>query len=103
MKHTLTLLTALLLAQATASQAAEPPPAEVLRELTPLSVRGVNCFPRQTPWGGLWTRTPPEVRERDMALAASLGSNTVRTFLQLGSLKPAAKVLREAFTRWKDQ
>lgn len=58
--------------------------AELVRELKPLSVRGVNYFPRETPWGGMWTKTPPEVFEKDMALAASLGCNTVRTFVQFG-------------------
>lgn len=60
------------------------PEAELIRELKPLSVRGVNYFPRETPWGGLWTKTPPEVWEKDMALAASLGGNTIRTFVQFG-------------------
>jgi endo-1,4-beta-mannosidase len=69
--------------------------AELIRELKPLSVRGVNYFPRETPWSGMWTKTPPEVFEKDMALAASLGCNTIRTFLmfsphneQAGLLKP---------------
>lgn len=61
------------------------PEAELIRELKPLSVRGVNYFPRETPWGGMWTKTPQEVFEKDMALAASLGCNTVRTFVQFGS------------------
>ena len=55
--------------------------AELIRALAPLSVRGVNYYPRDTPWGGMWTRTPAEVWERDMALAASLQVNTVRTFV----------------------
>jgi hypothetical protein len=57
--------------------------AELIRSPGPLSVRGVNYFPRETPWGGLWTKTSPEVWEKDMALAASLGINTVRTFIQV--------------------
>lgn len=57
---------------------------ELIRELKPLLVRGVNYFPRETPWGGMWTKTPAEVWEKDMALAASLGCNTVRTFIQFG-------------------
>lgn len=61
---------------------AEPPPAAIVRELAPLSVRGVNYFPHATPWGGMWTKTPADVWEKDMALAASLGCNTIRTFLQ---------------------
>lgn len=60
---------------------AADPPAEVIRTLQPLSVRGFNYFPRETPWSGLWTKTPPGVWEADMALAASLGANTVRTFV----------------------
>lgn len=69
--------------------------AELIRELKPLSVRGVNYFPRETPWGGMWTRTPADVWEKDMALVASLGCNTIRTFVsfsapleQAGLLKP---------------
>jgi len=58
---------------------------ELIRQITPLSVRGVNYMPRQTPWGGMWTQTPPEVWEKDMALAASLGCNTIRTFLHFGA------------------
>ena len=54
---------------------------EVIRKIEPLSVRGVNYFPRNTPWGKMWTQTPPEVWEQDMAAAAKLGVNTVRTFL----------------------
>lgn len=56
-------------------------PAEIVREIKPLSVRGVNYYPAQTPWGGLWTKTPPEVIEKDMALCASLNINTIRTFM----------------------
>ncbi len=83
------------LAIAGAGAAAEPARAPVVRELPPLSVRGVNYFPRETPWGGMWTKTPADVWEQDMTLAASLGCNTVRTFLQFaphieqaGLLKP---------------
>jgi len=75
------LAAALLLAPLPGLHAADASPA-VLRILPPLSVRGVNYYPRETPWGGLWTKATPEVWERDMALAASLGVNTVRTFVQ---------------------
>lgn len=56
-------------------------PAELIRKIEPLSVRGVNYFPQNTPWNKMWPETPPEVWERDMAAAAKLGVNTVRTFL----------------------
>jgi len=59
-------------------------PAELIRKIEPLSLRGVNYFPRDTPWGKMWTETPPEVWEHDMAAAAKLGVNTVRTFLIFG-------------------
>jgi endo-1,4-beta-mannosidase len=73
-----------------AGVAVPAPVAELVRELKPLSVRGVNYFPRETPWSGMWTKTPPEVFEKDMALAASLGCNTIRTFLQFSApLEPA--------------
>ena len=80
---------------AAGAPAAEPASAPVIRELPPLSVRGVNYYPQATPWGGMWTKTPAEVWDKDMTLAASLGCNTVRTFLsfspslaQAGLLKP---------------
>jgi hypothetical protein len=60
----------------------------------PLSVRGVNYYPRETPWGGMWTKTPAEVWEKDLALAASLGANTVRTFLSLGASVESAGLLQ---------
>lgn len=88
LKH---ILTVLLLA----GLASAAPEAELVRDIKPLSVRGVNYFPRETPWSGMWTKTPSEVFEKDMALAASLGCNTIRTFLQFsppleqaGLLKP---------------
>ena len=88
------LAAALLLAPLPGLHAADASPA-VLRILPPLSVRGVNYFPRETPWGGLWTKTPAEVWEKDMALAASLGCNTVRTFVQFA---PHAGTARSAAT-----
>lgn len=68
--------------RAALAQAADPQPVELVRTFPPLSVRGINYFPHATPWGGMWTQTAPDVWERDMALAASLGVNTIRTFLQ---------------------
>jgi len=53
----------------------------ILCEIAPLSIRGVNYYPADTPWGGFWTETPDGVIEKDMALAASLEINTIRTFL----------------------
>ena len=69
--------------------------AEGVRDLPPLSVRGVNYFPRETPWGGMWTKTPPDVWERDMALASSLGANTIRTFLPFGPAQEEAGLARK--------
>jgi hypothetical protein len=70
------------------------PAADLVREIQPLSVRGVNYFPRETPWSGMWTKTPPEVFEKDMALAASLGCNTIRTFLQFSAPLEQAGLLQ---------
>lgn len=70
-------------------------PAELIREIKPLSVRGVNYFPRDTPWGKMWTETPTEVWGRDMATAAKLGVNTVRTFLSFRSDDVAKGLLTE--------
>jgi hypothetical protein len=68
--------------------------AAVLREFPPLSVRGVNYFPRETPWSGMWTKTPVDVWDRDMEMAASLGVNTVRTFLQVSPRMVEAGLVR---------
>ena len=94
MKHTLALLAALLLVPRATGHAADALPAELLRALPPLSVRGVNYFPRETPWRGLWTKTPADVWEKDMALAASLGVNTVRTFVQFSTPLEQAGLLQ---------
>ena len=58
--------------------------AAIVRTLDVLSIRGINYYPAQTPWAGLWTKTPPEVIERDMALMGSMHVNAVRTFLPCG-------------------
>ncbi len=79
-KTTLTLGLLMLLA----GVAFPAPEAELVRELEPLSVRGVNYYPRETPWGGMWTKTPDEVWIRDMKLVASLNANAIRTFVQFG-------------------
>lgn len=55
--------------------------APLIRELEPLSVRGVNYYPQQTPWSEFWAFTPETVLERDMGLAAELNINAIRTFL----------------------
>lgn len=79
------------LSLAGAAETGHPP---VARELPPLSVRGINYFPRETPWGGMWAQTPREVWEKDMALAASLGANALRTFVQFSPRLVEAGLLR---------
>jgi endo-1,4-beta-mannosidase len=74
------MLTAAILASGIESLRAEPS-ATMVGSLPPLAVRGVNYYPALTPWSGMWTKTPEAVWERDMALAASLNINTVRTFV----------------------
>lgn len=69
--------------------------AEIVAKLEPLSVRGVNYYPRETPWGGMWTKTTAETFGKDMALAASLGCNTVRTFVQFGPQLEQAGLLEK--------
>lgn len=93
MKSALMLLTALLLVLP-AGLASAAPAADLVRDLKPLSVRGVNYFPRETPWSAMWTKTPPAVFEKDMALAASLGCNTIRTFLQFSAPLEQAGLLQ---------
>lgn len=56
-----------------------------LVRLEPLSIRGMNYYPRETSWSGMWLATEPTVWDKDMDLMASLGVNTVRTFLHFGS------------------
>lgn len=72
-----------LLAQAIGS-------AEWSKRFPPLSVRGVNYFPAETPWSEYWPKTPADVFQRDMALAAELNCNAVRTFLQFDAHTDAA-------------
>jgi hypothetical protein len=74
------------------SDGAEPEPAATVRALEPLSIRGINYYPARTPWGGLWTNTPAEVIERDMALMASLHINAVRTFVPCSAGTQTAKL-----------
>ena len=62
--------------------------------LAPLSVRGVNYYPRETPWGGMWTKTPAAVWEKDLALAASLEISAVRTFVSFSPALEQAGLLR---------
>jgi len=84
MQHacTVTALLAGILLAATPSHAdTNAQPAPLVRELEPLSVRGVNYYPQETPWSEFWAFTPESVLERDMALAADLRINAVRTFL----------------------
>ncbi len=69
---------------------AETGPVPVIREVRPLSIRGVNYYPALTPWSGFWTKTPPEVIAADMALTASLNANTIRTFLDFSQHTHAA-------------
>lgn len=69
---------------------ADTAPAPVIREVQPLSIRGVNYYPALTPWSGFWTKTPPEVIAADLALAASLNANTIRTFLDFSQHTHAA-------------
>ncbi len=83
-----------LLACLTPAAAVEMDRPRVVRDLAPLSVRGVNYYPRETPWGGMWTETPRDVWERDMALAASLGANAIRTFVQFSPRLVEAGLLR---------
>ena len=64
----------------------------MVRALDALSIRGINYYPAQTPWGGLWTNTPAEVIEHDMALMASLHVNTIRTFIPCSAGTQAAKL-----------
>ena len=43
------------------SQAAFAAQADIIPEIKPLSVRGVNYFPLDTPWSKMCTETPTEV------------------------------------------
>ena len=90
-------------------------------------MRGVNYFPRETPWSGLWTKTPADIWDKDMALyeivlagaeqrqAAGVLAwclhdypikNPNESHFGLvradGTLKPAALVLRNVYSHWSD-
>ena len=82
-----------LLACLTVSAETEQP-AACVRGLAPLSVRGVNYYPRDTPWGGMWTRTPAAVWSNDMARAAALRANAVRTFVSFSPALQQAGLLQ---------
>jgi len=85
------LVAALQITVASVAGAAQQ--AEILRALAPLSVRGVNYYPQQTPWGGMWTATPAGVWEQDMARVAALQANAIRTFVSLGREQAQAGLL----------
>ena len=70
--------------------------AQSTHALAPLSVRGVNYYPRETPWGGMWTKTPTEVWKKDMELVASLEINAIRTFVSFSpNLEQAGLMQRD--------
>src|ERR1051325_6488252 len=72
-------------------------PADLVRALQPLAVRGVNYYPAQTPWSGFWTKTPGEVIEKDMALCASLHVNAVRIFVPWNDFMDAEGAVAPAY------
>ena len=56
---------------------------EIQTNLLPLSLRGINYYPRDTPWSGMWNgQTSVEVWSEELARAAHLRINTVRTFVE---------------------
>jgi hypothetical protein len=57
--------------------------------LPDLAIRGVNYYPRDTPWKLCWTETPDDVWIADMERAASLHVNTVRIFIEENMPKPS--------------
>ena len=55
---------------------------EIIKELKPLSIRGTNYYPADTPWADMWTeKTDTKVFYEDMAKAKELNINAVRTFI----------------------
>lgn len=80
----------------------------LITELEPLSVRGTNYFPRDTPWDGFWTATSDETFRRDLDLAVSLGINTLRIFLPwnenmegAGLIEPSGKPSPEYLAKFE--
>ncbi|MFK7801777.1 MAG: cellulase family glycosylhydrolase [Anaerolineae bacterium] len=47
----------------------------------PYTIRGVNYYPKDTPWHDFWPEYNPEIIEQDFAIMASLGINTIRIFV----------------------
>ena len=49
-------------------------------DLKPLTLRGVNYYPRHHPWGGLWRHTARTDFDREFTEIAALHVNAIRTF-----------------------
>ncbi len=47
----------------------------------PFIVRGLNYYPKDTPWHDFWPTYDPHTIEEDFALIESLGLNTIRIFV----------------------
>lgn len=127
------------LSLAGAAEGGQPP---VARELPPLSVRGMNYYPHETPWGGMCTSRDPafgaeeslrakigaapgteddQARLYEIVLSAAQEARVAGAIAWClhdypiqdpneshfgviradGSLKPAARVLRSFFERWR--
>ncbi len=66
-----------------ASEQSVIPKSTVYNEATlkPGSIRGVNYYPQMTPWSA-WTQQDPSVWDKELADAASLNINAIRTFAE---------------------
>ncbi|NET73973.1 MAG: cellulase family glycosylhydrolase [Sphaerospermopsis sp. SIO1G2] len=54
----------------------------------PYTVRGINYYPRETPWRDFWPAYDSAVIEEDFALIEVLGLNTVRIFVPFNPQLP---------------
>lgn len=94
--HRLILFPLLIMSAAINSQADQKLAGQdvlILTELKPLSIRGTNYFPRDTPWDGAWIETSNEIIRADLDLAASLEINTLRIFLPWNENMEAAGLI----------
>lgn len=97
MKSLLRILISLLIVAAAGRAHAGPESAgdrvPIITKLEPLSVRGTNYFPRDTPWDGFWTSTSFETFSADLDLANSLQVNTLRIFLPWNETMEQARLI----------
>src|SRR5439155_14066858 len=87
------LLAALILASSIWLPASSPAPAQARGDFVgvqgnrlvfqgkPVKLKGVNFYPKDQPWGDMWSRWDGEAARQDLARAREIGANTVRVLV----------------------